>query len=114
MRRLAGEQIAHRVDWADEVAIRRDEQRQIEAVLKGVGHQLDGNVDIRHLLVVGDVGVTAGPARDHVFEKLTEEEAQVRQRLQGFQINRLAAAFVIGALDDRGEIFRLRRAPGVA
>ena len=67
---LLTEQTPHRFDWPDQIAVGRHHQRHVKAILKGIRHQFDRDIHVRHLFVKGLVGIAAVAATDGIRKKM--------------------------------------------
>ena len=102
-----GEQLAHLLHRADQIAVGREDQRHIEPIREGIGEHLRGDVDIGHLLVVSGVRVPALPADDRVGEVVPVVDGEILQGAERLQIGGLAPVLIQGRRDERGEILGL-------
>jgi hypothetical protein len=77
---LLGEQLLGFFDRPYEVAISRDQQSDVESVLKSIGEQLDCNVHVGHFLVVCGIGVATVPASDWLGQVVSKIDVKIGQR----------------------------------
>jgi hypothetical protein len=105
---FARKALTHAADGRRQITVARDEQGHVECVVKGVRHQLNGDVHVGHfLLVVGPGGLT-GPAFAEFF-KIVAELALHALRCQCFEV--VVLPFLVSRVatvvaDARAEVVR--------
>jgi len=67
-------------------------------ILKSIFQKFYRDVDIRHLLMKGSIGVSALAAGNRIGKKMTVEERKIGECLQCIQKDLLSATFVVGVL----------------
>lgn len=92
----------------NQIAVTRDDKRDIERISVGVGHHLDSDVDVRHLFMVSGICVPAARTADLVREKTPKVNGKVGQGTQCLQIGVLAA-LLGGAVDTAGKIVNVNQ-----
>ena len=73
--------------------------------MKSVSKHFDGDVDVGHFLVMGNVGVSTILANYLLGEEVAVIDVKVIEGLEGFEVGELATVAIQGVFDDGCKVF---------